>query len=260
MAAEPEPVTSYLIELGRALSGPPEHVERIVDEARAHLLDAVDAHRGAGRDEAAAVTAALREFGAVPEVVTAADRAAWRRDRGPVLRAVIGVLVRLAATGMVLAGVVGVAAAGLAGLTSVEVVFRLPAGAAVPAGACVHWLSVHPAAVTCQQAGTLEAADDLPLFAGVTGVLGALVWLVVLTLRRPRARVLPAALESAAGAALFGAAGAGAAVLAAADAVVSTTWGAGMFWTATAGALAVAAGCTARTWRALAGSRVAPGR
>lgn len=169
-------------------------------------------------------------------------------------------LVRLAATGMVLAGVVGVAAAVLAGLTSVEAVFGLPAGAPVPAGDCAHWLSGHPAAATCKQAGTLEAADDLPLLAGAVGVLGALVWLVVLTRRRPRARVLPAALEPAVGAALFGAVGAGAAVLAAADAVVSTTWGAGMFWTATAGALAVAAGCTARTWRALAGSRVATGR
>ena len=78
---------------------------------------------------------------------------------------------------------------------------------------------------------------------------------VVLTLRRRRAGVLPAALEPAVGAALFGAAGAGSGVLAAADAVVFTTWGTGLFWTAAAGALVVAAGFTARTWHALTYTR-----
>jgi hypothetical protein len=256
-------VQSYLDALAGSLSGSPEHVGRVRAEAHAHLRDAVDAHRAEGLDEAEATAAALREFGTVAQVTAAANRAEWARARGPVLVATAGLLVRLAATGMVLAGVTAVLARLLAVVTSVQVVFGLPAGAPVPQGRCADWLALHPGAAGCAQAATLEAADDLPLVAGATGALGVLLWGVVLLVRRrgPVHRpVLPISVEPASGAALFAAVAAGAAVLGGTDAVISTTWGAGLWWTGAGCALVLALGFAVRLWAALSRSHRSAGR
>ncbi len=256
-------VESYLDALAGSLSGSPEHIRRVRAEAHAHLRDAVDAHRAEGMSEVEATRAALREFGTVTQVAAVTNRAEWARARGPVLVAAAGLLVRLAATGMVLAGVTAGLARLLAAMTSAQVVFGLPAGAPVQPGRCADWLALHPGAVSCAQAATLEAADDLPLAAGATGVLGVLLWAVVLLVRSRgpvRRPVLPRSVEPALGAALFAAVAAGAGVLGGTDAVVSTTWGAGLWWTGAGCALALSLGFAARLWAAVSRSHRSAGR
>ena len=172
-------------------------------------------------------------------------------------------MLRLAATGMLLAGII--AAASLArrrsdlGAGGV----RSPAGRADPPGDCGYWLSIHPDAASCPQAATLEAAGDLPQSLGALGVLGLLSWGAVLLIRHltpPRSPVLPLVLGPALGLALFAAVAAGTAVLGAADAVLFTTWGAGLWWTAAACALLTAFGFGWRLWTALSRNHLGPGR
>lgn len=252
----PGPVVAYLDALGGLLTGSSEHVRRVLAEAEAHLLDAVAAHRAAGATDEEAVRAALGEFGTAAQVAVAVNRADWIRARGPVFCAAVAVVVRIAATGLVLAGVTAAASRLLAAVTSVQVVFGLPAGARVPAGACAAWLAGNPGAGSCQEAGTWEAAGDLTQFAGAAGVLGAALWAAIWWLQRRRdvARVLPPVLEPGLGLALFGAVAAGAAMLGASDAVVFTTWGAGMWWTGAACALLFSAGFGVRLWAAVSRS------
>lgn len=250
-----DPVASYLDTLARSLSGAPDRVERVLAEAEAHLHDAVDAHRRGGRSDPDAVEAALRDYGTVAQVAAAANKASWARVRAATLLSAAGVMIRLTATGMLLAGIIAVASQLVAALTSVQAVFGLPTGARTPTGDCGYWLSIHPDAASCQQAATLEAAGDLPQALGALGILGLLLWGIVVLVERltpPRSPVLPRVLEPALGLALFAALAAGTAVLGAADAVLFTTWGAGLWWTATACALLTAFGFGWRLWTVLA--------
>ncbi len=87
----------------------------------------------------------------------------------------------------------------------------------------------------------------MTLTLGVAGLLGVFVALA-LAAHRPRSAravvVLPPALGPAVGAAVFGLAAVGSAVLAASDAVVLSTWGAGLYWTAAATCAVAAVGST----------------
>lgn len=56
-------VERYLATLAAALHAPPLLARPILDELRTGLLDAVEAHRSVGLDQAAAVAAAIEEFG-----------------------------------------------------------------------------------------------------------------------------------------------------------------------------------------------------
>lgn len=248
----PDGVAAYLDTLRRLLTGSSEHIGRVLMESEAHLLDATAAHRAAGVPEEAAVRAALGEFGRPEQVAAAINRAGRVRARGGVLRAGSGVVVRLAATAMVLAGMTAVTSRLLVAATSVQAVFGLPVGARVPAGACAVWLAGNPAATSCQQAGTWEAAGDLTLFGTATGALGVALWSATWWRRRGHIEpMLPPVLEPGIGIGLFVAVGAGAAALAASDAVVFTTWGAGMWWTLSGSALLIAVGFGIRMWAAM---------
>lgn len=258
-----DPVASYLDTLAGSLRGAPDRIERVLAEAEAHLCDAIDAHHRAGRSDPDAVEAALREYGTVAQVAAAANRASWARARGATLLAAAGVVMRLAATGMLLAGIIAAASQLVAALTSVQAVFGLPTGARTPTGDCGYWLTIHPDAASCQQAATLEAAGDLPQSLGALGILGLLLWggvLLVGRLAPPRSPVLPRVLEPALGLALFAVVAAGTAVLGVADAVLFTTWGAGLWWTAAACALLTAFGFGWRLWTALLRNHLGAGQ
>lgn len=238
----------YLDGLRCCLGRPSEQVDRLVTEAEAHLSESVAVKQTAGRDALAATAEAIEEFGSIPQVAAAANRA------GPAaaLRAVTGILVRIAATGLVLAGLTGLTARAAAALTSVQAVFGLPSDVRMPAAMCTRWVGLHPETATCQQAATAEAAQDLTLLAGLAGLIGLLTWAVILLARarssrsRGYRRGLPAPVEPSVTMALFAAIAAGAAVLGASDAVVFTTWGAGLWWSAAGCALIIAAAAGTR--------------
>jgi hypothetical protein len=245
VSAGPDRVGSYLDELAGRLHGSPHHARRVLVEAEAHLADAIEANLRAGMDPDAAEAAALSVFGTAAEVASAVNTAGWPRARRSALRDAARLLLRLTAAGMIVIGLAGGAARGLAALTSTGTVFGLPAGARPSAASCAHWLAVQPTAHSCQQAGTLEASSDLTMVMGAVGVLGVLLLaLVVLTDRRfPVPRVLPSVLGPAIGASAFGAAAVGLAVLAANDTVLFAAWGSGLWATDAAVSLLAALAC-----------------
>jgi hypothetical protein len=83
VSTAPDPVAVHVGELERALHGPARARRSMLAEVRHGLEDAVDAYRADGLDPHGAATAAVRDFGAVPEIVPlmqeelAARQARW---------------------------------------------------------------------------------------------------------------------------------------------------------------------------------------
>jgi preprotein translocase subunit Sss1 len=233
----PDDLAVYLGRLTARLHGPPDHLQRLLDETEAHLADAVDHLVAAGTDPLIAPTEALRRFGDVDVVARSMNRATLGRYRRPAAREAATTLTAVAAAGLLAMGVVGLLARVATALTSTSFVFGLPAGARMPAASCRHWLAVQPAATGCRDAATFEASADLTLGLAVAGVVGLLLALLAVVLHS-RARTRPGLMPIGAGPALavvaFGLGALTTALLAAADAVVFSIWGAGLFWVAAA--------------------------
>ena len=236
MNAVPDDLAGYVARLATRLHGPPDHLQRLLDETHAHLADAVDDLVAAGADPGVARRQAVTRFGEVDLVARSMNRATRARYRQPAAREAATTLTALAAAGLVAMGVVGLLARVASALTSTSAVFGLPADARMPAASCRHWLAVQPAA-TCREAATLEASADLGLGLAVAGVVGLLLALIAVVLHR-RARTPTGLVPAGAGPALavvaFGLGAIVTALMGAADAVVLSIWGAGLLWVAAA--------------------------
>src|SRR5262245_53478724 len=92
MAASPSPVEAYLRELEHALRARPLLRRRVLDEARAHLEDAVAAELAAGVPRLEAERHAVETFGPAPAIAAAYGR---RRPPGATLAAAAAVLAAL---------------------------------------------------------------------------------------------------------------------------------------------------------------------
>ncbi len=260
MSSDPDVVQRYLDELAVRLHGPAAQVRRVLAETEAHLYDGVDASASSVADPELAQAEAVARYGSPAQVAAAVNQDAWTRVRRPVVVAATATLVRLAAAGLIAMGITGLVARVVAAVSSTAAVYGFPAGTQPPVSSCRYWLSVHPGIVGCQHAATLEASSDVTLTLGVAGLLGVFVALA-LAAHRPRSArpvvVLPPMVGPAVGAAGFGLAAVGSAVLAASDAVVLSTWGAGLYWSAAATCTAAAAGSTGLLIRALPASYTA---
>ncbi len=237
MNAVSDPVAVYLDRLATRLSGPPDHVHGLLDETAAHLDNAVADLVAAGSDPLVARHEAVVRFGEVPVVARAMNGATRARYRRPAVREATTAGLAVTAAGLLAMGVVGLLARAAAALTSTTAVFGLPAGAHLPVTSCQHWLSAQPAAASCRQAATLEAAADLTLGLAVAGVAGLVLAVLVVVLQRgagPRTGLVPERTGPALAAVAFGVGALGTALLAADDAVISALWGAGLFWVASA--------------------------
>jgi len=254
-------VQRYLDELALRLHGSAAQVRRVLAETEAHLHEAVEASTSYPADPDVARAQAVAQFGSPAQVAVAVNQAAWTRVRRPVVGAAAATLVRLTAAGLIVMGFTGVVARVVAAMSSTAAVYGFPPGAQPSVSSCRYWLSVHPGIAGCRQAATLEASSDVTLTLGVAGLLGVSVCLALAVRRRRGARpvvlLLPPMVGPAVGAAVFGLAAVGSAVLAASDAVVLATWGAGLYWTAAATCAAAAAGSTGLLIRALPASYTA---
>ena len=233
----PDPIAVYLSRLATRLSGPPDHVRGLLEETQAHLDDAVGDLVSAGTDPLLARHEAAARFGGVDEVARAMNRATRARYRRPAAREATTTLLAVAAAGMLAMGAVGLLARAAAALTSTTAVFGLPATAHMPATACLHWLAVQPAAASCHQAATLEAAADLTLGLGAAGVAGVVLAVLVVVLQRGTGRrtgLVPPVAGPALAVIAFAVGALSTALLAANDAVILSLWGAGLFWVASA--------------------------
>ena len=260
MSSDPDVVQRYLDELAVRLHGPAAQVRRVLAETEAHLYDGVDASASSVADPELAQAEAVARYGSPAQVAAAVNQAAWTRVRRPLVVAATATLVRLTAAGLIAMGITGLVARVVAAVSSTAAVYGFPAGVRPSASSCRYWLSIHPAVAGCRQAATLEASADVTLTLGGAGVLGVCVCLALAVRRRRGAHpvvVLPPVLGPALGAALFALAAIGTALLAASDAVVLSTWGAGLYWTAAATCTAAALGSTGLLIRALPASYAA---
>ena len=254
----------YLDELAAHLEGDRQRARHFLVEVEAHLNDERDARVDRGEDPAAAETAAIGVFGTPSQVARSANRATWLASRRAVGAAVLNLGLRLVAAIMIVVGVAGGLTRVIASFGLMTAMYGLPSNVIMPASSCVHWLAVQPGATSCQQAGMLEASDDLTgvyLAIGLIGVLLAMGLLAVWRSRRgrPNRGVLPAALGPLLSAAVFGAASVGLLALGLSNAVISTTWGRGMWLTDAACALVACAVSLILLFRALGhGSATAP--
>ncbi len=256
MSGDRDVVQRYLDELAVRLHGSAAQVRRVLAETEAHLYEAVEASSSSAADPDVVRAQAVARFGSPAQVAAAVNQAAWTRVRRPVVGAAAATLVRLTAAGLIAMGITGVVARVVAAVSSTAAVYGFPAAAQPPVSSCRYWLSVHPGIVGCRQAATLEASSDVTLTLGVAGLLGVFVTLALAAHRRRSARpvVLPPMVGPAVGAAVFGVAAVGSAVLAASDAVVLATWGVGLYWSAAATCAVAAAGSTGLLIRALPAS------
>jgi len=254
-------IVEYLDELSGRLTGSGDEVRRFLIEVESHLLDARESllEKGVGSEEAE--LAAIDSFGTTIQVAQAQNRAAWHRTLMALVPATASLILGLAAIGMIAIGVAGVLTGISANVGFVNAMYGLPENVVMPMSSCTHWLAVQPTATTCHQAGTLEASRDLTVVCLSIGLLGLLLSIPtrIVWLRRQKVRaILPPFLGPAIGAAIFGAAAVGLSVLGATDAVISTTWGAGMWLTDAAVALAVCAAMVAMLFRAIKRGYVEP--
>jgi hypothetical protein len=75
-----DPLGAYLAELGRELRGPRRARRRILDEVRAHLLDAAEAEASWPADPRLAAESAIVRFGPAAETARQFDRSCRRRQ------------------------------------------------------------------------------------------------------------------------------------------------------------------------------------
>lgn len=245
MNAVPDPLAGYLDRLATRLSGPPDHVRGLLEETAAHLDDAVGDLVAAGTDPLVARHEAVARFGGVDVVARAMNKGTRARYRRPAVREATTTGLAVAAAGLLAMGVVGLLARVGAALTSTNAVFGLPASAQMRATSCEHWRTVQPAAASCRQAATLEAAADLTLGLALAGVAGLVLAVLVVVLQRgagPRTGLVPTSAGPALAVVAFGVGAFGTALLGADDAVISSLWGAGLFWVASAVCSLAAAG------------------
>jgi hypothetical protein len=135
---------------------------------------------------------------------------------------------------MIVIGIAGGITRILANFGLTSAMYGLPPNVVMPARLCAHWLAVQPTAENCQQAGTLEASYDLTVVYLAIGVVGMMLGIPAMLLwlrHRNTRRALPPTIGLAISAAMFGAASVGLSVLGASNSVISTTWGAGMWFT-----------------------------
>lgn len=200
-------IEDYLDELLRRTRADARTTRRLLDEASDHLRTAAAELEAAGDSREDAEREAVRRFGPVAPIAQATMR---RSARALVSETLIAAL---------FLGGCGLVAVGVSGL--VALVMNLLFGRSFVGGASVFGFS--------GGASVAETADDAVVLRVLAGLVGALVLLGYLAVRR-RAnsfRVLPAGLVDALGAAAFAAGTAVLAVVSADQAVQAGTPGVG---------------------------------
>jgi hypothetical protein len=250
----------YVAALADRLRGPAIYTHRVLGEVEAHLQDARDALVDGGWAPDAAEREAIARFGDLKAVAAGFNRDAPAGGAALTLRALVGAAGLLVGVGLLTVGLSAVASYALSLITSAQQVFGPPPHASMPAASCAHWLAVQPAASTCASAAALEARDDLTMYLGALGVIGAVILALALVLRT---RALPAAalsplLVPTVAVTMFAGAAVALAVLGATDARIGNTWGQGMWYVQSACALMAAAVAAFPLLRSFRGAAAAP--
>jgi hypothetical protein len=177
-------IDTYLDDLASRLHGPPDRVARILGEADAHLRDAAEAAAAAspGTGSSAIQQQVIAGFGQSAQVARAHNRALLQPKKllGPVAllaAQVIGI-------GLVVVGSSAFVLALVAQAVGRNSTFANPIGMHAAPGACAYWMQLHPLAANCADALTAETAADAIVQRAMAGILGLLVLVAVLIVRR----------------------------------------------------------------------------
>ena len=200
------PIEDYLDELLRRTRADARTTRRLLDEASDHLHAATTELEAGGMPPQDAETEAVRRFGPVTPIVRATSRRSFAALASETLRAAL-----------FLAGC-GLVAIGISGL--VALVMNLWFGRSFVGG--VRFFADQGASIN-------ETADDAVVLRVIAGLVGLLMLLGYLAMRRHAKfpPVLPAGLVEALGAAAFAAGTAGLAIASADQAVQNGTSGVG---------------------------------
>lgn len=210
-------VEQYLDQLYTRLRSAPRDARRILAEAEDHLREAVTDGLAAGLTQREAEEQAVSSFGSVRAVVRAHDGGAWRFPGR-------AVLFDLGLAGLKLGGI-GALAVAASGLVAAAMNMLLGPGfvggaghrISYPAASCRWWLADNLGVHTCARAAVLENSVDAVSLRLAVGILGLILLLCYYVAPRGRSRhVLPEGFVPTIAVSLFGAAGVGLGVLAAA--------------------------------------------
>jgi hypothetical protein len=237
------PIDDYLDELfAEVRKSPPGQARALLSEAEAHLREAADEGLAQGLTPEEAEQQAVLRFGAARTVA--------RDDRN---RGLAGLARQVVVSGWSL-GSVGAIAVGFSGM--VAGIMRLAgasntfmAGGRPLSGlsgySCKGWMANYPLAHTCGQAALADWANDIVLSRVMLGLLGLASLAVFYVVRRwwkraPWWSPLPSTVADTIAATLFGAAGAAFVVLGLDAVFVSSSQGAGLWFSAAPVAVAAA--------------------
>ncbi len=233
-------IDQYLEKIARDLQGPAIESHRTLLETEDHLrLSAADLMK-TGLSEDDAQKEAISRFGKAREVAEAHNAEAWGFSLIGTLVALSTKAAELIAMAFVAIGVSAAIAYIVSLFTSVQAVFGLPTTALPSIQTCSYWLSIHPTAANCQQAGTWEAAHDMTWMLGALGIVGLIILALVRGWKQTRfysIKSLPTTLSSAIATTMFFVAAVALFAFGLSDAVIAGSWGRGMWYSESATAL-----------------------
>lgn len=234
-------IDEYLELMARELRGPVIESHRTLLETEDHLRLSSAALVNQGMTEEEAQRQAISQFGSVNEIAQGHNAEVGVFTFKATLRSLIVAVIELTSAGLVTIGVSAVVAYALSRITSVQTVFGLPPSAMPTAQQCSYWLSIHPAAANCQQAGTWETAGDSTMLLGGVGVIGLLLYFLLRVIRRTAlfsVNAVPTMLTPAIATAMFFLASIGLLVVGQGNGVIQSVWGQGMWYSESATAFA----------------------
>lgn len=207
-----EPIESYLDELVSLLSTRrPRQLRSLLAETEAHLRDDADAGVTAGLSRQEAEAVAVARFGPA-EVIVTAERHTWRPTLAVVARQFIGSAALLGGIAAVAVGISGLSALFVRAVSSSRFLVDTPTASVLTQSNCSRWLGRNTLALPvtqCREAAMKDWVSEVIGYRLAAGLLGAIVVLVVLGIRRRRGALpqLPVLMTDTLAAAAFTVAG-----------------------------------------------------
>jgi hypothetical protein len=181
MITEGGPVERYLDRLFNLLTGSGGTGRRALIEAEDHLHEAVAAGVAAGMTQDESEAEALRKFGSPEEFVRGLLP---DNSLSVALRRLLSSAVLLGAIGLIAIGVSGGVAAAFGAAFGTTYVSGDTNGVTYTASRCADFLEYYPQAGSCEAAATAHHFDEVVFYRLDAGILGVLVLVTFVGLRR----------------------------------------------------------------------------
>jgi hypothetical protein len=162
--------------------GDPREVRHLLNEVAEHLADATAEGLARGQSVEEAEADAVRRFGPVAGIAAGERRRTM--PMGTVVRQCFSSGLLLAAIGAVAIGLSGVAAGILRAIGGPQFIAGSPSAGSLGVADCARWLAANPSARTCQEAATLDWADETVAYRVIVGLLGAAAFAAFMLMRR----------------------------------------------------------------------------